>query len=257
MALIVGIVIIVAVIGFILLYKKPAKKVQLPDGYNNLLATHVAFYRSLDEAGKTRFEDKVKEFLGYISIHGVNTIVDDLDRLLIASSAVIPIFGFPEWRYYNLSDILLYPRSFDETDYSTEGTGIIAGMVGNGAMQRMMILSKPDLYRGFSHVSGKENTGIHEFVHLLDKEDGEVDGLPEALLEKQYIIPWLELMAKNIAAIKEGVSDINPYGSKNNAEFFAVASEYFFEDPAQLKENHPELYNLLSKIFRQHPPGIF
>jgi Mlc titration factor MtfA (ptsG expression regulator) len=238
---------------FMLLYKKPAKKADLPEGYKDILTAHVAFYRHLDEAGKIRFEDKIKEFLGYIRIHGVKTEVTDLDRLLIASSGVIPIFGFPEWKYYNLADILLYPGAFNEIDFKTGEDADIAGMVGNGTMQRMMILSKPALHQGFAGVSHKENTGIHEFVHLLDKEDGDMDGLPEALLQKQYIIPWLNLIAESIAEIKSGKSDINVYGAKNKAEFFAVAAEYFFEQPDLFKKKHAALYQLMTQIFNQRP----
>ena len=120
-------------------------------------------------------------------------------------------------------------------------------------MQMLMVLSKPALRQGFENTSGKENAGIHEFVHLLDKEDGAVDGLPEALLERQYSLPWLNLMADNIAAIKAGKSDINIYGSKNKAEFLAVAAEYFFEQPVQFKQKHPALYDLMTQIFHQSP----
>ena len=253
---IIALLIIAAVAGAIAFYKKPLKNVALPDNYKELLEKHVAFYRSLDETGKTCFEKKVKEFLGYVRITGVDTSVDDLDRLLVASSAVIPIFGFPEWRYYNLRDVWLYADTFNVDDYSTKGKGRdVLGMVGDGPMQMLMTLSKPSLHQGFDHTSGKENTGIHEFVHLLDKEDGAVDGLPEALLGKQYSLPWLKLMADNITAIKAGRSDINIYGSKNKAEFFAVAAEYFFEQPGLFRSKHPELYQLMTQIFHQHPPA--
>ena len=253
---ILALLIIVAVVGIIIFYKKPLKKVDLPAGYKELLTKHVSFYRSLDETGKTRFENKLKEFLGYIRITGVDTTVDDLDRLLVASSGVIPIFGFPEWRYYNLRDIWLYSNTFNPDDYSTKGKGRdVLGMVGDGPMQMLMILSKPSLHQGFDDTSDRENTGIHEFVHLLDKEDGAVDGLPEALLKKQYSLPWLKLMADNIVAIKAGRSDINIYGSKNTAEFLAVAAEYFFEQPGLFKEKHPDLYELMTQIFHQRPPG--
>lgn len=116
-----------------------------------------------------------------------------------------------------------------------------------------MILSKPSLYQGFKDPSGTENAGIHEFVHLLDKEDGDVDGIPGALLERQYTIPWLHLMAENIDAIKAGRSDINIYGAKNKAEFFAVAAEYFFGQPELFRQKHPALYDLMTQIFHQHP----
>ena len=248
------VIIALAAIG-IALYKKPPKKVHLPDDYKDLLTKHVSFYRALDEAGKNRFETKIKEFLGYIRITGVDTQVEDLDRLLVASSAVIPIFGFPEWRYYNLRDVWLYADAFNADNYSTTGKGRdVLGMVGDGPMQMLMVLSKPALRQGFENTSGKENAGIHEFVHLLDKEDGAVDGLPEALLKRQYSLPWLNLMADNIAAIKAGKSDINIYGSKDKAEFLAVAAEYFFEQPQLFKQKHPELYELMTRIFHQDPP---
>lgn len=254
MAPIIVLVIIALIVVVVAFYKRPVKKAPLPAGYKKMLTEHVAFYRALDEKGQTRFEEKIKEFLGYIRITGVNTTVEDLDTLLIASSGVIPIFGFPEWRYYNLHEVLLYPDAFNETSFLSKSTDRhVLGMVGDGAMQQIMILSKPALHHGFSEVAGKENTGIHEFVHLLDKEDGAVDGLPEALLKRQYTLPWLQLIAKNIAAIKAGKSDINVYGSKNEAEFFAVAAEYFFEEPEKFKQHHPELYALMTQIFQQSP----
>lgn len=252
-------VIIAASAFFVLFYKRPGRKVALPEGYKNLLQAHVGFYRSLNDKEKINFEEKLKEFLGYVRITGVNTSVEDLDRLLVAASAVIPIFGFPSWKYYNLREVILYPESFDRDEFLADNhKRNTLGMVGNGPMQRVMILSKPALRNGFDQDNGTENTGIHEFVHLLDKEDGDVDGLPEALLKKQYAIPWLELMNENIKAINEGKSDINIYGTTNKAEFFAVASEYFFERPDLFKEKHEDLYNMMTRIFNQKPrPPLF
>ncbi len=241
---------LVLFITFFIFYKKKKKKIDLVAGYKEILLQHVSFYRNLDEENKTRFEEKIKEFLGYVHIDGINTNADDLDRLLVASSAIIPIFGFAGWKYYNLRSVLLYPGTFNREEFLANGyEKNTLGMVGNGPMQGTMILSKPALHYGFSDNNGKENTGIHEFVHLLDKEDGDIDGLPEALLQKKYSVPWLELINKNIEAIKRGESDINYYGATNKAEFFAVASEYFFTSPLLFKENHPDLYDALRKIF--------
>ncbi|MBU0529011.1 zinc-dependent peptidase, partial [bacterium] len=75
--------------------------------------------------------------------------------------------------------------------------------------------------------------------------------IPSALLEKQYTIPWIDLIQHNIDEIYEGKSDINPYGATNKSEFFAVISEYFFERPELLKAKHPKLYELLEEIFNQ------
>jgi Mlc titration factor MtfA (ptsG expression regulator) len=70
-------------------------------------------------------------------------------------------------------------------------------------------------------------------------------------LDKAYLAPWLEVMHKETERIKNGDSKMNPYGATNKIEFFAVASEYFFEHPDALKKEKPELYELLTKIFRQ------
>lgn len=235
-------------------YKKPAAvNIILPGNFRDLLTEHVAFYCKLDDAGKTKFENRIKEFLSYMRITAVNTELTELDKLLVASSAVIPAFGF-DWHYYNLAAVLLYDDTFDPDEFSVTGKDRnTLGMVGTGAMQRMMILSRPALRQGFANEISKSNTGIHEFVHLLDKADGSTDGIPEALMNKQYTIPWLQYMNEEIEQIKKGRSDINVYGTTNKAEFFAVASEYFFGSPEKFQERHPELFDILTNIFHQQP----
>lgn len=241
-------------IVFFIFYKKPKAKIVLPLNFKELLSQHIAFYRRLNQEDKTRFEEKIKDFLGYVRIEGVNTNAGDLDKLLVAASAVIPVFGFPGWKYNNVTNVLLYPETFSREEFLTSGfEKNTLGMVGNGAMQRMMILSKPALHDGFRNETGKENTGIHEFVHLLDKEDGDVDGLPEVLLKRKYNASWLRLVNANIDAVLAGHSDITVYGATNKAEFFAVAAEYFFNSPHLFRENHTELYEYMTKIFNQQP----
>ncbi|MEO9021552.1 MAG: M90 family metallopeptidase [Ginsengibacter sp.] len=251
---IIVLVVLVLLIAFFIFYKRPAKKIFLPDNYKDLLSQHVSYYNRLSEKDKIRFEEKIKEFLSYVSIDGVGTEVEGLDRLLVAAGAVIPIFGFNKWKYYNLKNVLLYPTAFNKNEFLTPGyEQNTLGMVGNGPMQRVMILSRPALRFGFQANPPRENTCIHEFVHLLDKEDGDVDGLPEALLHRKYNTQWLELVNRNIVTILSGYSDINYYGASNRAEFFAVASEYFFNCPELFKENHPELFEMMNRIFNQNP----
>ena len=218
-----------------------------------LLLTHVAYYQKLDAAERVQFEEMLADFLSYVKIEGVGITPDAVDRLLVGSSAVIPTFGFKHWKYQNLTNVLLYPDTFNK-DFQFEGTDrSILGMVGTGYMNGQMILSRSALRQGFSIAADKENTAIHEFVHLLDKSDGATDGIPENLMPHQYIIPWVKLIHEEIRKIEVGKSDINPYATTNEAEFFAVVSEYFFEKPAQLKEKHPELYQILTDTFSQDP----
>ena len=254
MASIIVLIVLALLVLFFIRYKKPLKKIILPDNYQQILAQHISYYNRLGEKDKRKFEEKIKEFLGYISIDGVKTDVTDIDKLLVASSAVIPVFGFDKWKYYNLKMVLLYPATFNKSEFLASGyEKNTLGMIGNGPMQRIMILSKPALHQGFRVENSNENTGIHEFVHLLDKEDGDVDGLPEALLNRKYNARWIELINKNIETILTGHSDINYYGASNKAEFFAVTSEYFFNSPELFKQNHPELFTLMCKIFNQNP----
>jgi len=230
----------------------PVATPQVANNYKLLLTAHVAYYQKLSDADKSKFEKMVESFLQSVHIEGVGTEVSDTDRVLIASSAVIPIFGFSEWRYKNLTNVILYPDTFDK-DFQFEGESRnILGMVGSGYMNGQMLLSRAALVKGFSSSHGEENAAIHEFVHLLDGSDGATDGVPEYLMDHQYALPWLHLMHVEMHRIESGKSDINPYALTNEAEFLAVVSEYFFEKPEQLQTKHPELYEQLSKVFVQN-----
>ena len=120
-------------------------------------------------------------------------------------------------------------------------------------MNRLMILSKPDLVAGFRNFGDKRNVGIHEFAHLVDKSDGTIDGLPHVGLDQAAIGPWIDLVRRKMAEMEAGDSDINPYGLTNEAEFFAVAIEAFFETPIKFRRKHPKLYGQLSAYFQQDP----
>lgn len=230
-------------------WKVPTKP--FPKEWRLILIQKVAFYNALSSEDKVTFEFKVQEFLLNCRVTGIETTVTTQDKILVASSAVIPIFGFPTWKYSNIREVLLYPNSFNN-QFETEGENrSILGMVGSGYMEGIMILSQQALKHGFKNESDKKNTAIHEFVHLIDKTGGVIDGIPSLLLEKQYAIPWIDLINKKIDEIYDGNSDINPYGGTNKAEFFSVVSEYFFERPKLLKRKHPKLYNLLEKVFNQ------
>jgi Mlc titration factor MtfA (ptsG expression regulator) len=230
-------------------WKEP--KTSIPKEWKLILTAKIVFYNALSADEKLQFENKVMEFLLNCRITGVNIDIDLTDRLLVAASAIIPVFAFPEWKYTNLDEVLLYPGNFNEQFQIFNADSNTLGMVGSGYMEGKMILSKPALLHGFSNESDKKNTGVHEFVHLIDKMDGNIDGLPSILLEKQYVIPWFDMLNKKIDEIYEGRSDINPYGGTNRAEFFAVASEYFFEKPKQFAKTHPELYALMTEVFNQ------
>ena len=239
-------------IGAYLWLKKPKTHQQMvPAEYSNLLQTHTKYYRNLNSEQKDQFTRRVQAFLKQVHIEGVGTELTLTDKILVAASAIIPIFGFGDWKYPNITNVILYPDTFNE-EFQFEGSGRnTMGMVGTGYMNGQMILSKSALRAGFAHDDAKSNTPIHEFVHLLDKTDGATDGIPETLMEQRSLAPWVNLMHREIERINNGESDINPYALTGDAEFFAVVSEYFFQQPHLMAANHPEIYKMLSQFFRQ------
>jgi Mlc titration factor MtfA (ptsG expression regulator) len=225
-----------------------------PAEWEAILQREVVFFRALDPAEQKRFRRELQVFLGEKRITGIKLELDTTTRVLAAVSAIIPIFGFPEWEWDQISEILVYPDRFDrDFAFDSDSGRHTLGMVGSGALNRLMILSKPDLLDGFRNPGDKRNVGLHEFAHLVDKSDGTIDGLPAVGLERAAIGPWLELVRRKMEEMRRGDSDIDPYGLTSEAEFFAVATEYFFERPGVMERKHPELYAMLSRVFHQNP----
>jgi MtfA peptidase len=252
-----GVSIILLVVVSFIYYKRTYKtswkrpNSNFPESWRIILTAKIPFYNSLEETEKKQFEDRIHTFLLNHKITGIGIEVTLEDRILIASSAIIPVFAFPNWRYTNLEEVLVYSDTFND-QFETEGRDRnILGMVGSGYMNGKMILSKRALHHGFDNATDKRNTAIHEFVHLIDKMDGEIDGIPDVILKNQYALPWLDLINQKMDEIYAGKSDINPYGGTNRAEFLAVSSEYFFERPDFLAEKHPKLYQALEGVFNQ------
>lgn len=248
------IVVVVLIVGLLYLAFRKKKNIPVdlgpfPTNWKTFLHSKVEFYRELTSDEKVLFEKRVQNFLYRIKVTGIDLEVKEDDKLLVASSAIIPVFAFPHWQYPSLSEVLLYPGAFNEKFVCGQSDSLISGMVGTGYMEGKMILSKPALHHGFSNANDKKNVGIHEFVHLIDKADGVVDGIPEVLVNKEFALPWLELVRQKMEKIHELDSDINPYGGTDKREFFSVISEYFFERPKLLQTKHPKLYEQLNRVF--------
>src|ERR1043165_2839037 len=239
---------VIAIIGLKLFYRKQEISQQelakeFPEQWRQILMKKATFYANLNKTDRKQFEHRVLHFLNTKLIEGVETDIDDTIKLLVAASAIIPSFAFPNYNYPMVRTILIYPGSFNEryqTVSDKQGELPVIGMVDNRSQNgSTIIFSKSALLASFSGIPDRNNVGIHEFVHLLDKEDGEIDGVPEALLERQYVGPWLREIKDQMKEIERGKSDINPYALTNNAEFLAVASEYFFDHPEKFRRKHP------------------
>ena len=220
----IGFGLIVLIILFVFRISVVRDIILLPENYKELLTDYIKFYRQLNEEEKLSFEKRVEHFLSAVKITGVNAVVEDLDRILIGSGAIIPVFRIPDWQYINLHEVLVYPGAFNK-DFDQVGSDRpIAGMVGNGPMQNVMIITKWQLRQGFINEQDTHNTAIHEFVHLIDKMDGTMDGVPEILLERKYLNQWKNIIDTTIGQMKLHGSDINMYGATSSVEFFAVIS---------------------------------
>ncbi|GKS62917.1 hypothetical protein YTPLAS72_02210 [Nitrospira sp.] len=221
-----------------------------PAAWELVLRSHVAFFRALDDMNQVRFQKLVQIFLDEVRITGIRTEVDDTIRVLVAASAVIPIFGFHDWTYHRLREVLIYPDAFDDAYRTTGGKQeTILGMTGLHHLSGVMILSKPALLAGFDHSSGHHHVGVHEFAHLVERETREY-GLPPEV-PWMAVRQWVRYVAQELAHPTGQRTRLDAYAYTNEHEFFAVLAEYFFTSPASLERRNPALYSLLRDLFHQ------
>ncbi len=220
-----------------------------------MLERRVRFYCVLDDAKKERFRQMVSVFLDEVRVTGVRTEVDDTVRVLVAAGAIIPVFGFEDWDYHRLGEVLVYPAAFDreyKIDQSADAN--VLGLTGLGHLRGVVILSKPSLLAGFADAPGPENVGVHEFAHLVEQEEGD-GGLPPEV-PPEVARQWVGYVARELAHPSNRRAGISDYAYTNEHEFFAVLSEYFFGSPEVLRAKAPALYDMLRKLFHQDPAAM-
>jgi len=210
----------------------------------------------LNAAEKLRFEQRCESFIHATEFVGHDLDVSDEDKLLVAAGSVILAWGFSQWHYVNVDTVILVSGSFNENSEFGQADSTISGLVGTHHLAGKMILSQPALHHGFSNDRDKLNVAIHEFAHLIDLADGDCDGLPKQISENAHCLPWLDLVVKGMDNINNRTSSVRRYGATNQAEFFAVVSEYFFERPKLLKRKHPDLYKSLELFYKQNRADV-
>lgn len=228
----------------------------LDQHHRQFLNEKVSFFRALNSEEQLQFERRVLLFLDSTQVIGHDVEITDEDCLLIAAAGIILVWKLPKWHYVNLDTVYLVSSSFNEHAKLGQADSTTIGLVGNGDLYGKMILSKPALHSGFNIENDKSNVALHEFAHLLDMRDGSADGFPEYMREYAFAMPWLELVRQETVKIHKGESNINPYATTNPVEFFAVATEYFFESPKLLKRKHPKVYSALQNIYQNDLAAI-
>ena len=222
-----------------------------PDEWHTILERSVSFYAKLDEEARNRFDRDVQIFLGEQRIYGIEGKKVPIEtKLLVAASAATLGHGRPDWEWGRTRDIVVYPKAFDD-EYDVADGAKIAGMVQEHGP---ILFSDRDLKYGYRRSADGYNVGLHELAHVVDLEDGSADGIPGDL-NWMSGMPWADRIRKDLTN-KHGrrlKSLLGNYAYTNEAEFFAVSVETFFERPKKLEQRDPELYRLLSQYFNLDP----
>ncbi len=197
-----------------------------------------------------------KAFLGC----GGQTITDEV-RVTIAAQACLLLLNRPNHYFPALRQVLVYPTSFVVPRGHTDGTGIAhhghAVLAGESWEQGQVVLSWQDVMAGAATPDDGFNVVIHEFAHQHDQESGGANGAPPLADPRDYR-RWSAVFTREYETLQQRVEReentlLDSYGATNPAEFFAVASEVFFERPQALRTEHPELYEELAAFYRIHP----
>ena len=172
--------------------------------------------------------------------------------------------GFDSDYYLNVETILVYPQGFLVSSKRREEGRVIAEEIlplsGQAASQGPVIVSWSDALYGGRAVGDGHNVVLHEFAHKLDMRDGAADGAPY-LRDSAQISEWADVMSAEYQALFEKTQAGEPtlldaYGATNAAEFFAVATECFFEKPHAMQQEHARLYAALQGYYRQDPASF-
>ena len=237
------------------------RKKPFPPKWIEFLEKNVGHYPILPPALKTELHGNVQIFLAEKKFEGCGgLVVNDEMRVTVAGLAGLLLLNRPTQHYPDLTAILLYPTGYLVNHASSDGVSVgeeQQGRLGESWVHGTVVLSWNDVTKSAHNIEDGHNLALHEFAHQLDQEDGVGDGVPPLERESHYTT-WANVLSKEYQALvkrtrKGKRSVMDSYGATNPAEFFAVATETFFEKPHHLKKRHPELYEELQGYYRLDP----
>lgn len=232
-----------------------------PDAWLSYLEKNVRHYGRLTEVEQATLRDALRIFIAEKSWEGCGGLeVTDEMKVTIAAQACLLLLGLEHDYFSHVETILVYPEGFvvpvtDRTaHFVTEGTD---SRIGEAHQLGAVVLAWDEVLETGQHPEFGENLVFHEFAHQLDMLDGVVDGTPPLGNASAYE-RWREVMTAEYQRLTEEADRgrdtlLDPYGATNAGEFFAVATEYFFDCPVELKAEHPRLYALLRDYYHQDP----
>lgn len=234
----------------------------IPDDLWKRTLVRYKFLQRRDPASAAELRRLTSLFLDRKEFSTVGGLVlRDHIAVAVAAQAVLPVLRLGLDRYDGFVGIVVSPEPVrlqrehvDEAGVHHEGEEELSGQAQDGGP---MLLSWPDVRRAGVEAGMAYNVVIHEFAHILDLADGQSDGVP--LLPPD--IPraeWTALLRQEyegfVARVDAGAATaLDPYAANGEDEFFAVASESFFVDPAGLKAEHPALHGVFVRFYRQDP----
>ncbi len=234
-----------------------------PATWKSIIARNVPIFRRLPVADQGELLGHIQVFLHEKHFEGCGGLkLNDEIRLTIAAQACLLLLHRETDYYPELVTILVYPSAYiaDEERYLGNNIweqGEDSRLGHTGRRMGSLVLAWDEAKRGAADPADGMNLVLHEFAHQLDFEDSETDGAPALATRTEYL-SWARVMSREFEALRAADQAGTPtvldtYGATNPAEFFAVATEAFFERPAALRAKQPALYRELARFYRQNP----
>jgi len=218
-------------------------------------------FKGLSAVERARLRELTTLFLHRKALNGVQglTLTTEM-AVAVAAQACLPILNLGIDSYDGWVEVVIYPGAFRVDRDSTDSMGLVTRqnrvLSGESWLRGPVILSWDDVASGLTASSG-QNVVVHEFAHKLDMLDGSANGMPplHSGMDRQA---WATAFSEAFSRLQHLASygyqlDFNAYGATSPAEFFAVASEYFFTDPHMLQRLFPAVYDQLELFYGQTP----
>lgn len=232
-----------------------------PASWRDILANRMPFYRKLDPALQSQLRDLIKVFIrNKVFVGCAGIVVTDEMKVVIAAQACLLLLNRPSYEYADVRYIYIYPSSFRVTREMRNEMGLVStqsqDLLGEAWHDGKVVLAWDEVERGARNFRDGQNVVLHEFAHQLDNESGGADGAP-LLYTKAAYKSWARVLSQEFERLRhadpENSGILDHYGATNPAEFFAVATETFFEEPARMYEHHRELFEELRAYYRLDP----
>lgn len=237
----------------------------IPSAWPELVARQVPLVSRLPALDQERLFRLMQLFLKEVPLEGCAGLeITEEIRVTIAAEACLLLLRMPYPRYIRVRRVLVYPSAFVPRTAPSLVSGHVVDpdvpLRGQAWQSGVVVLGWDSVNRDTLLAHDGENVVLHEFAHMLDGEDGSMDGIPVLDSSSAYRA-WASLLstefAEHVGHTQRGEpTTLSPYGAKNRAEFFAVATEAFFERPVELRMNEPELYALLTDFFKIDPASL-